>query len=285
MQKLRNLLGGRGGGPQKITLDYKGEGGRSRGSKKGLRNFWMVPYVAFSLVLFKSSPLNLSFCFSPRIVPHLLTALLQKIFQMQLSTTRMSWTTLHRNSTSLLWKRLLWWGPTLLEEQTSLIQVFLFQDFQLLEIFSSVQDTMESGCAMKQECLTIFIIQTWSTLTGSWLSANVQIFQILIQTIVNQMTRQALLSIPNNPLIIKTNQVSKWEYFTASVGFNLPADVALYKEFRCDADGKPDCEFDDCELSATSRYFIKSLMDIFLTGLLQLCPRLCRQRHIFPAGV
>ena len=27
MQKLRNLLGGRGGGHQKITLDYRGEGG------------------------------------------------------------------------------------------------------------------------------------------------------------------------------------------------------------------------------------------------------------------
>ena len=39
MQKLRNLLGGRGGGPQKITLDYKGERGGLGGSKKGLRNF------------------------------------------------------------------------------------------------------------------------------------------------------------------------------------------------------------------------------------------------------
>ena len=31
MQKLRNLLGGRGGGHQKITLDYRGEGGRGGG--------------------------------------------------------------------------------------------------------------------------------------------------------------------------------------------------------------------------------------------------------------
>ena len=44
VQKLRNLLGGRGGGHQKITLDYRGEGGRSREPKKGLRNFLMVPY-------------------------------------------------------------------------------------------------------------------------------------------------------------------------------------------------------------------------------------------------
>ena len=121
---------------------------------------------------------------------------------MQLSTTRISWTTLHRNSTSLLWKQLLWWGHTLLEEQTSLIQVFLFQDFQLLDIFSSDQDTMESGSVMRQECSTIVIIQIWSTPTGSWPSANVQIFQTLIQTIVNQMTRQAL-SIPYNRIIIK----------------------------------------------------------------------------------
>ena len=34
MQKLRNLFGGRGGGHQKITLDYRGEGGGLRGPKK-----------------------------------------------------------------------------------------------------------------------------------------------------------------------------------------------------------------------------------------------------------
>ena len=50
-----------------------------------------------------------------------------------------------------------------------------------------------------------------------------------------------------------TIQVSKWEYFTASVGFNLPADVAIYKKFTCDTDGKPDCEFEDCEDVDTSK--------------------------------
>ena len=43
VQRLCNLLGGRGGGHQKITLDYRGEGGRPKGSQKGLRNFLMVP--------------------------------------------------------------------------------------------------------------------------------------------------------------------------------------------------------------------------------------------------
>ena len=38
VQKLRNLLGGRGGGHQKITLDYRGERGRSKGSEKELRS-------------------------------------------------------------------------------------------------------------------------------------------------------------------------------------------------------------------------------------------------------
>jgi len=52
------------------------------------------------------------------------------------------------------------------------------------------------------------------------------------------------------------DQVSKWEYFTASVGFNLPADVAIYKKFTCDADGKPDCEFDVCEDADTSSYVV-----------------------------
>ena len=46
VQKLRNLLGGRGGGHQKITLDYRGE---VKGVQKGLRNFWMVPYVVAPL--------------------------------------------------------------------------------------------------------------------------------------------------------------------------------------------------------------------------------------------
>ena len=38
-----------GVGHQKITLDYREEGGRSRESKKGLRNFLMVPngYIGF----------------------------------------------------------------------------------------------------------------------------------------------------------------------------------------------------------------------------------------------
>ena len=42
---LKNYIIFLGGGHQKITLDYRGEGGgRSRESKKGLRNFLMVLY-------------------------------------------------------------------------------------------------------------------------------------------------------------------------------------------------------------------------------------------------
>ena len=63
-------------------------------------------------------------------------------------------------------------------------------------------------------------------------------------------------------VIINNVQLSKWEYFTASVGFNLPADVALYKKFTCDADGKPDCEFQDCELADTSKYsLVKAIIE------------------------
>ena len=43
LHKLHNLFWGREGGHQKITLDYRGEGGRSRESKKGLGNFLTVP--------------------------------------------------------------------------------------------------------------------------------------------------------------------------------------------------------------------------------------------------
>ena len=50
-QKLRNLLGGRGGGQQKITLDYRGVRGRSRESKKGLHNFLTVPKCNLTILL------------------------------------------------------------------------------------------------------------------------------------------------------------------------------------------------------------------------------------------
>ena len=43
IQKLCDLLGGRGGGHQKITLDHRGEGGRSRWAKKGSHNFLTLP--------------------------------------------------------------------------------------------------------------------------------------------------------------------------------------------------------------------------------------------------
>ena len=43
MQKLRNLFRGRGGGHQKITLDYRGRGGGLGGPKKD--------YVIFELSL------------------------------------------------------------------------------------------------------------------------------------------------------------------------------------------------------------------------------------------
>ena len=44
MLKNYVIFWGGGGGHQKITLDYRGKGGgRSRESKKGLRNFLMVP--------------------------------------------------------------------------------------------------------------------------------------------------------------------------------------------------------------------------------------------------
>ena len=62
MQKLRNLLGGRGGGHQKITLDYRGEGGGGlRGPKKDYVIFeWslsnLTPMCLFSGVSFIPSP-------------------------------------------------------------------------------------------------------------------------------------------------------------------------------------------------------------------------------------
>ena len=51
-KKLRNLFGGRGGGHQKITLDYRGEGGGPRSPKKDYVIFeWPLNLVYFPLVL------------------------------------------------------------------------------------------------------------------------------------------------------------------------------------------------------------------------------------------
>ena len=51
VQKLCDLLGGRGGGHQKITLDHRGEGGRSKWAKKGSHNIWTLPYGPYPSTL------------------------------------------------------------------------------------------------------------------------------------------------------------------------------------------------------------------------------------------
>jgi len=49
-------------------------------------------------------------------------------------------------------------------------------------------------------------------------------------------------------------QTTEWQYTSGGSGFNLPADMALFQNFTVDADGKPSCDYADCDLSATSRY-------------------------------
>jgi len=49
-------------------------------------------------------------------------------------------------------------------------------------------------------------------------------------------------------------QTTNWQYSIGGVGFNLPADMALYQNFTVDSDGKPSCDYEDCDLSDTASY-------------------------------
>merc|ERR1712038_484289 len=49
-------------------------------------------------------------------------------------------------------------------------------------------------------------------------------------------------------------QTTNWQYSIGGVGFNLPADMALYQNFTVDSEGKPSCDYEDCDLSNTASY-------------------------------
>ena len=61
-------------------------------------------------------------------------------------------------------------------------------------------------------------------------------------------------NILDDPSLCSEGQTTGWQYTTSgTVGFNLVADMALYQNFTVDSDGRPDCEYSQCNLSETSR--------------------------------
>jgi len=59
----------------------------------------------------------------------------------------------------------------------------------------------------------------------------------------------------DDPSPCSEGQTTGWQYTTSgSVGFNLVADMAIYQNFTVDTDGRPDCDYSQCNLSETSSY-------------------------------
>jgi len=50
------------------------------------------------------------------------------------------------------------------------------------------------------------------------------------------------------------NQTTGWQWQVPGTAFNINADMALYKEFSVDSEGKPSCEYADCPLSASANF-------------------------------
>jgi len=63
-------------------------------------------------------------------------------------------------------------------------------------------------------------------------------------------------SIPNVNSSLCTGQITGWEWNAGFTGFNLNTDMAIFKHFSVDSEGKPSCEYQDCPLSPSARYAI-----------------------------
>jgi len=69
-----------------------------------------------------------------------------------------------------------------------------------------------------------------------------------------RLTQRDCTALPVDTDLCADDQTTAWQYISGGVGFNLPADVALYQNFTVDSDGQPSCTFDECDLSETSSY-------------------------------
>jgi len=49
-------------------------------------------------------------------------------------------------------------------------------------------------------------------------------------------------------------QTTEWQYIGGGIGINLPADMAIYQNFTLDDEGKPECDYANCDLAPTSSY-------------------------------
>ena len=60
-------------------------------------------------------------------------------------------------------------------------------------------------------------------------------------------------SLPNVDTSLCNGEVTGWEWNVGFTGFNLNADMAIYKYFSVDGEGKPSCEYESCPLSPSAR--------------------------------
>jgi len=51
-----------------------------------------------------------------------------------------------------------------------------------------------------------------------------------------------------------TDQTTGWQWQVPGTAFDINADMALYKDFSVDAEGKPSCEYADCPLSDSASF-------------------------------
>ena len=59
-------------------------------------------------------------------------------------------------------------------------------------------------------------------------------------------------ALSDNATVCLERPTTGWQWNAANVGFNLNADMALYKEFTVATDGEPGCDYNSCAAAATA---------------------------------
>ena len=96
---------------------------------------------------------------------------------------------------------------------------------------------------------------------GTWVNdeagqfSNKYFSNLLRETGLDWRLRQrSCESVLDDPSLCSEGQTTGWQYTSSGSGFNLVVDMALYQNFTVDTDGRPDCDYSQCDLSDSSRY-------------------------------
>ena len=98
-------------------------------------------------------------------------------------------------------------------------------------------------------------------LPGTWVNNEQGYFSNQYYTnMVNQSLDWRLVtktceSLPNVDADQCSGEVTGWEWNVGFTGFNLNADMSLYKYFSVDDEGKPSCDYSSCPLSPSARLY------------------------------